>query len=136
MIIILCLSFSVLSDNNPVNIEIAPGSNKDAVNINWKGPLEINNKKLITVEVFDENYLHKNKDNTTVTFLVFHNGPEGWGKSIQNLTKQKFQGPGGYVEKTELSVQKINGFWKGEITITPRKTPFGIINCTRYIIKK
>ncbi|MCF8009006.1 MAG: hypothetical protein K9K32_04505 [Halanaerobiales bacterium] len=122
MIIILCISLTVLSDNTPKNIEIAPGSNKDAVTINWEGSLEIDNSKSINVKVFDETYLHKNKDNVTVTFLVFHNSSDGWGESIQPTPDQIFQGPGGYVEKTELPVEKTGGYWQGDITIIPKTT--------------
>lgn len=122
MIIILCIPFAIFSSNNPENTKIASGSNKDAVTITWEGPLVIDNSKSITVKIYNKAYLHKNKDNTTVTFLVFHNGSDGWGESIQPTPDEIFQGPGGYVEKTELPVKNMGSFWKGQITIKPKTT--------------
>ena len=122
MIIILFIPFAVFSSNNPENTVIAPGSNKDAVAISWEGPLVIDNSEYITVKIYNKAYLHKNEDNTTVTFLVFHNGSDGWGEAIQPTPDDIFQGPGGYVEKTELPVKNIGGFWEGQITVIPKRT--------------
>ena len=103
-----------------------PTNDTDAAHLSWEGNFKVGEEKKITIEVFDEAYIHENfvegSRHPTVTFLVFHDGPSGWGKSIQDLPKDKFTGPGGHVEKTNLPLSKEDNKWVGEIVIVPQKS--------------
>lgn len=103
-----------------------PTNDKNAANFSWEGNFKAGEEKSVTVEVFSEAYVHEKlvegTRQPTVTFLVFHDGPSGWGKSIQELPKDKFTGPGGYVEKASLPLSNKGDKWVGQITIVPRKT--------------
>ena len=103
-----------------------PTNDADGANFSWEGKFKVEEEKSIKIEVFDESYIHENfvegSRHPTVTFLVFHDGPSGWGKSIQDLPKDKFTGPGGHVEKTNLPLSKEDNKWVGEIVIVPQKS--------------
>lgn len=103
-----------------------PTNETDAADLSWEGNFQEGEKKSIKIEVFDEAYIHEKfvegSRQPTVTFLVFHDGPSGWGKSIQDVSKDKFTGPGGHVEKTNLPLSKEDNKWVGEIIIVPQES--------------
>ncbi|MEF8726559.1 MAG: hypothetical protein V5A83_06445, partial [Candidatus Bipolaricaulota bacterium] len=103
-----------------------PTNETDAATFSWGGKFRAGEEKTIKIEVFDKSYIHERyvegSRQPTVTFLVFHDDPSGWGKSIQNLPKDKFTGPGGHVEKTYLPLAKAGDKWVGEVTIIPQKS--------------
>lgn len=95
---------------------------KNAADFSWSGPLMADKEKEIEITVQDKKFVHHAQDNPTVTFLVFHKGPTGWGEAIQEPGKRRFKGPGGHVEKTELPVKQSGGEWIGKATILPQKS--------------
>lgn len=103
-----------------------PTNETDAATFSWQGKLEVGEKKTIKIEVLEKSYIHERyvegSRQPTVTFLVFHDNPSGWGKSIQDLPKDKFTGPGGHVEKTNLPLSKVGNKWIGEVTIVPKQS--------------
>ncbi len=123
LIILITCSYSVDASNS----DIIPGSNEEAVKINFYGDLNIGEEKTIIVKVYDEAYLHKKtiegKEKHFINFLVFHKNKTGWGEAIKNLPNHKFEGPGGFVEKTDLPLIKAGDEWIGEIKL----------DITRYI---
>lgn len=129
IVLILILTFtgnvSAIDSENEY-VKILPGSDKNAVDINWHGHLNIDEDEEIGVEVYDKSYINtKNIDGeerATITFLVFHNNRLGWGESIKYLPREKFKGPGGFVEKTNLPLIKIGDKWIGKITIVPKES--------------
>lgn len=109
------------SEKKNYQVTIFPDSDKDAIKLSWDGYLSRSQENLITVEVYEESYIHdryiEGEKRPTVTFLVFHRDRSGWGKAIQDLPKDKFKGPGGFVEKTDLPLQKEEDKWVGEISV-------------------
>ncbi len=114
----------ILASNN--NMHIIPGSDEDSVNFKIYGDLKVNEEKTIIVKVYDESYIHKKivegKEKHYINFLVFHKNKTGWGESIQELPNYKFQGPGGFVEKTDLPLTKAGDKWIGEIDIIIKRS--------------
>ena len=97
------------------------GSETDAGYITWTGELVETKPKTITVVVYDESYIHDRfvggENQPTVTFLVFHDEPSGWGRAIQDNSIETFTGPGGYVEKAYLPLQKEGERWVAEVRV-------------------
>jgi len=108
------------------NFEIISGSDKYVVDFSCRDEIKINERCEILIIVYDKSYIHKKfidgEEKATVNFLVFHNNKSGWGKSIRAFSKEKFKGPGGYVERTYIPLTNINDKWIGEVTIIPRRS--------------
>ena len=117
--LIACLQSTLVSSSN--NIHILPGSEEKAVKFNIYGELKIGEEKTIIVKVYDKSYIHKKiingEEKHFINFLVFHKNKTGWGESIKSLPNQTFQGPGGFVEKTDLPIIKAGDKWIGEIDV-------------------
>jgi hypothetical protein len=98
-------------------------NDQDAAAFSWDGYFYSGEDKRVTVKVYDESYIHERyvegKKQCTVTFLVFHDDPSGWGKAIQNIANEKFTGPGGYVEKAYLPLERKGENWVGQVVIIP-----------------
>ncbi len=125
MILTFAGSVSAIDSENEY-VEILPGSDKKAVDFSWHGHLNIGEDEGIRVKVYDKSYIYNRnidgEERATITFLVFHNSPSGWGESIKYLPREKFKGPGGYVEKTNLPLIKAGNKWIGKITIVPTQS--------------
>ncbi len=101
-------------------------NDQQAAAFSWSGYLYDGESKTIEVEVYDGSYIHEryvgDEKQFTVTFLVFHDDPSGWGTAIQSIAKEQFTGPGGYVEKANLPLRKEGEKWVGEIVIIPSES--------------
>lgn len=114
------------TENKDYTTRVIPGSEEDVVNVSWEGYLSRSEENLITVEVHDDSYVHENyiegEKKPTVTLLIFHKDRTGWGKSIQDLPKEKFQGPGGFMEKTKVPLKREGKKWIGEAKVNLKKS--------------
>lgn len=95
---------------------------KGAADFDWNGPLIFNEEKVVEITVHDEIFVHGIEGEPSITFLVFHDGPSGWGKALQEPNKQKFTGPGGHVEKAELPADNKGDVWVAKTTLLPQKS--------------